>query len=183
MSNSVVQLAPDGTGKSIDAEQVSVASLDVQRQRIQVAGAADVEIARVAASSPAASDHGLVTRPILAATQGGATPFKRISTADVNSANIKASAGQVYAIYATNVNAAIRYLKVYDKATAPTVGTDAPVFTLGIPGGTTGGVLKVTIPPGVVFATGIGMGLTTGIADADTGAVAASEIAVNIAYR
>ncbi len=183
MSDAVVQLAPDGSGKAIDAEQLTVGASEVHRQRIQITGAADVEVARVTSGVPGASDQGLVVRPVAAMTAGGCTPFKRISTADTNGANVKASAGQVYAILVSSINAAVRYLKLYDKATAPTVGTDVPVLTFPIPGAVTGVVVPITIPPGTVFASGIGIGLTTGVADADTGAVAAGEHVVNLWYK
>lgn len=118
----------------------------------------------------------------IASTTGGCSPFKLISAASTNGTNIKASAGQVYAIHAINLNAAVRYLKLYNKATTPTVGTDTPVMTLAIPAATTGAGFTFSIPVGLAFATGIGIGLTTAAADADTGAVAANEIIVGVAY-
>lgn len=119
-----------------------------------------------------------------ASTSGGATAFKRVSTADTNAAVIKGSAGQLCLASASNVNAAVRYLKLYNKATAPTVGTDVPVFTIAIPGATTGG-LSPTFQPAVCveFATGISMALTTEATDAGSTGVAASEIVVNVGYK
>lgn len=118
-----------------------------------------------------------------ASTAGGATPYYLISANTTNDTNVKASAGQVYAISASNVNAAVRYLKLYNKASAPTVGTDTPVAVFAIPGATTGGVGTLSIDCGIAFATGIGFGTTTGVADNDTGAVAANEIVVNLFYK
>lgn len=115
-----------------------------------------------------------------AATNGGCTPGKLISAATTNATVIKASAGQLYSLQVINLNAATRYLKFYDKASAPTVGTDTPVQTLPIPpNGTTGGGFVLPIPVGMAFSNGIAFALTTGIADSDTGAVAANEIVVN----
>lgn len=120
---------------------------------------------------------------LVAAATGGATPYKLVSAATTNATSVKASAGTVYLITASNVNAAARYLKLYNKASAPTVGTDTPVFTFIIPGNTAGAGTNIPLPAmGVNFSTGIAFALTTGIADADTGAVAASDIAVNLAY-
>ena len=79
-----------------------------------------------------------------------------------------------------DINAAIRYLKFYNKASAPTVGTDVPVITIPIPAGG-----AINIPFGTTghrFATGIALAITTGAADSDTGAVAANEIKVATAY-
>ena len=85
-------------------------------------------------------------------------------------------------MYVTNINASPRYLKLYDKATAPTVGTDTPVNTLLIPGNATGAGGTLNLMPGAFFDLGLWFGLTTVVADADTGAVAADEIVVNMWY-
>lgn len=116
-------------------------------------------------------------------TAGGATPYKLISAATTNATSVKASAGQVYSIIATNVNAAVRYLKLYNKSSAPTVGTDTPVQVYALPGATTGGGFTLSIPVGMEFTTGIAFAITTGVADSDTGAVAANEIVVNLTYK
>ena len=101
------------------------------------------------------------------------------SAATTNATSVKASAGTVYSVTASNINAAIRYLKFYNKASAPTVGTDVPVITIPIPAGG-----AINIPFGTTghrFATALLL-ITTGAADSDTGAVAANEIKVATAY-
>lgn len=105
------------------------------------------------------------------------TGFRHISAATTNATSLKASAGTLYCIFAVNLNAAVRYLKLYNLATAPTVGTSTPVATLPIPSNsTTGGGFTINLGPGFDFSTGIAYALTTGAADSDTGAVAANEI-------
>lgn len=118
-----------------------------------------------------------------ASTTGGATATKLISAASTNATSVKASAGTLYMVSAINLNAAARYLKFYNKASAPTVGTDTPVLTFAIPGNTAGAGFIISVPQGIEFTTGIAFALTTAAADADTGAVAASEIIVNLAYK
>lgn len=114
---------------------------------------------------------------------GGATPSVTISAASTNATSLKASAGTVFGIQVFNTNAAARYLKLYNKASAPTVGTDTPVKVITIPGNTAGAGAVVSLPDhGVAFGTGIAWALTTGAAHTDTGAVALSEIIVNIDY-
>ena len=116
-------------------------------------------------------------------TAGGATPYKLVSGASTNATSVKASAGTVYMITASNVNAAVRYLKLYNKASSPTVGTDTPVFTFAIPGNTAGAGTNIPIPNvGINFSTGIAFALTTEATDAGTTGVAANEIVVNLAY-
>lgn len=117
-------------------------------------------------------------------TANGLSVSRTISAATTNATVAKASAGQVYTIIAHNINAAVRYLKLYNKATAPTVGTDTPAMTLPVPANTAGaGFVLDTGGMGVAFSLGIGYALTTGVADADTGAVAANEIVVNVLYK
>ena len=83
--------------------------------------------------------------------------------------------------YVSNTNAANLYLKFYNTAGTPTVGTDTPVLTCMIP---TGAAANVGLPvEGVHFSLGIGIGATTGAADADTGAPGANDVIVNVGYN
>lgn len=116
-------------------------------------------------------------------TAGGLSMHKTISAASTNATSVKASAGQVYSVQCFNKNAAPRYLKLYNKASAPTVGTDTPVKVLMIPGNTAGAGFVHSWEKGLAFGTGIAFALTTGIDDSDTGAVGASEIAANLDYK
>lgn len=104
------------------------------------------------------------------------TGFRLISAASTNATSLKASAGTLFTLYAVNLNAAVRYVKFYNKASAPTVGTDTPVATFPIPGSTTGAGFAIDLGPGFDFSTGIAYATTTGAADSDTAAVAANEI-------
>ena len=106
------------------------------------------------------------------------TPFRLVSASGTNATNVKSAPGAVGFIWAVNLNAAVRFLKLYNKASAPTVGTDTPIATLPIPASATGAGFSLAIPNGVAFTTGISYAVTTGYADADTGAVAVGEIFV-----
>lgn len=112
-------------------------------------------------------------------SDGCSTYHHAVSAASTNATSVKSSKGQIAYICASNINAAIRYLKLYNKASAPTVGSDTPIMTIALPPSQT-----VSIPMNgtVNFSTGIAYALTTGMADSDTGAVAASEITVNMVY-
>lgn len=120
---------------------------------------------------------------IVPVTSGGLTASKTISAATTNATSVKASAGQLYHLLVSNINAAVRYLKFYNKASAPTVGTDTPIWTIPIPGNTAGAGVNIAIPPGLTFSSGIAFALTTGVADSDTGAVSANEHVVNLGYK
>lgn len=74
----------------------------------------------------------------------------------------------------------MRYLKFYNKASAPNVGTDVPVLVIPIPATSVThanfGIL------GHRFATGIALAITGGIADTDTTAIGASDVKVLTSY-
>ena len=112
------------------------------------------------------------------AADGHSTHGHYISAASTNDTLVLTGARAIGLIVATNTNAAARFLKVYNKATAPTSG-DTPIMTILLPPGQT-----VTITPSNSARVSLGLGfrLTTGIATADTGAVGASEHSVSFAY-
>lgn len=96
-----------------------------------------------------------------------------------NATSAKATAGSLFHVNGVNTTATVTYLKFYDKATAPTVGTDVPVLTLALP------ALAVFSydMQGFVFATGIAYGLTTSAADNGTTAPAlAAILGLNVVY-
>jgi hypothetical protein len=110
-------------------------------------------------------------------------PFRLISDASTNSTSVKSSAGTITTIVAVNINeTTVSYLKIYDKATAPTVGTDIPVMTIPIPTNIQGAGIVIPIPNGVTFSNGIAIAITEGVADSDTTAVVANEVVVNLTY-
>lgn len=114
-----------------------------------------------------------------AATTGGTLTSKIISAATTNATVVKASAGQVYGIQLSNSGATWAFVKLYNKATAPTVGTDATIEVIGIP---PGGRCEINRPIGMPFAAGIGLAITAGFADTDTAAVAAGQVVGSIHY-
>lgn len=116
-----------------------------------------------------------------ATAQDNWTPSFLLSTATTNGTVIKASAGALGFIYAVNLNAAVRYLKLYNSTTV-TVGTTTQLAALPIPASATGAGFMLPIPGGLAFSTGICIGLTTGSASSDTGSVAAGEIFILIGY-
>lgn len=108
------------------------------------------------------------------------TPYKLNSAASTNATSVSATADTLlYGYYISNTNSSVCYVKFYNKASAPTVGTDTPVLVLAIPGS---GAANVSFPAGVNFTTGLAFATTTGAGDADTGAVAANEVIVNLVY-
>ena len=113
---------------------------------------------------------------------GTGAEFVSAAAANQDSTVVKASAGVLYALLVTNTNAAVRYLKLYNKATGPT-SADTPLFRVAVPGNTAGAGVIVPIPEcGIDFSAGISLRATTGIANADMNAVAANEIVATLLY-
>jgi hypothetical protein len=113
-------------------------------------------------------------------TTGGATSFTLVSAATTNATLVKNAAGTLLMLVATNSTASVAFLKLYNKASAPTVGTDVPVLTFMLPAN---GGITVPIPAvGIAFATGIGFAVTGAATTADTTAVALNQIQINGAY-
>jgi len=146
-------VAPAVAGGAIDVNSVSSSSNKL---------IGDVAV------SPRATSAGLATVARLAS-----------AAATTNAASVKTSAGRLYKLRGYNASTSARYLKLYNKASAPTVGTDVPIVTLP---------LKPSdifdfdlIPIGEYFSTGIAYALTTGAADTDTGALTAADV-VGLAF-
>jgi hypothetical protein len=103
---------------------------------------------------------------------------KRIasSAASGNPDFLKASAGNLMMFWGQN-GAAITYLQIYNKASAPTIGTDTPVLTYPIAALER---FSLMLPRGgYYFSTGVAYAFTTDAAGT-TGASAAAVIACNI---
>lgn len=97
------------------------------------------------------------------------------AAASVNATSAKGSAGNVFKVFGNNAKASIIYVKIYNKATAPTVGTDTPVLTIPIAASSRfdidlGGAI------GFYLGTGIAYGFTTDAADNGTTALLAADI-------
>jgi hypothetical protein len=135
--------------------------------------------ATMANSAPVviASDQSAVkVTPGVSATANGATPSRINAAASTNATSLKASAGQIYSIDVYNPAAYTVFLKLYNKASAPTVGTDTPVMTIPVAAG--GGYSK-TWPMGFPFSTGIAYAITKLQADSDTTVVVAGDLTGN----
>lgn len=96
----------------------------------------------------------------------------------VTKLNLKTSAGRVKAFRVTNVNAAVRYFQIHDKATAP-AGTNVPVFWAVLPAGTAAIPSVTTIDQnllqeyGIRCTTGVGWAISTTAATFTDSATAA----------
>lgn len=110
----------------------------------------------------------------------GSTPLHIVSAATTNATSVKASAGKLTKIYAINTSAtADRFVKVYNKATAPVVGTDVPVKTIKV---TAASVADINLPSTSLTA-GIAIAITGAVGDADATAIGAGDVILDIDYQ
>lgn len=138
-----------------------------------------IPAAQVSGTQPVS---GTVTATVTGGTVVGTAPTSSDvnSAATTNATSVKASAGTVYSIACFNAGAAAAYVKFYNKASAPTVGTDVPKFVLAVPAASH--VVVEFAVQGNRFGTGIGLAITGGAADSDTTAVAAAQVKVSTQY-
>jgi hypothetical protein len=134
-------------------------------------------------NSPSITTVSTVTAVTTAGTPTAPTNYFLNSAASTNGALIITGTTGVQAIFATNNLTTPAYLKLYNKATAPTVGTDVPEMTILIPAAVGTVLGQVTVPigfSGFRFPLGLGIAVTGGFAVADTTAVGAGQVAVKI---
>ncbi len=114
---------------------------------------------------------------------GGLNDFHLVSAATNNATNIKNAGGKVYGYDIYNTNAAVRYVKLYNKATAPAPATDNALLirTIGIP---PSGKAVLHIAAGLAgFTNGIGLATTTGSSDTDNTSVGAGDLIIEIDWK
>jgi hypothetical protein len=91
---------------------------------------------------------------------------KFISGAGLNATAVKGSPAKLTILNIVNGAATLRYFKIYNKASAPTVGTDIPLITITLPNGSSSFTLPAFI--GIDFSVGLSFACTLGVADDDT---------------
>lgn len=127
-----------------------------------------------------------VSSSAAASATGGASTTGNIAANNTTAVVVKASAGTLYGAQLYGIGSAPAYLKIYD-ATSATCGSGTPVKRLMIPANSTaanGAGSNVSFGDvGVAFSTGITYCVTTGIADNDNTAPAASTFLVNLDWK
>jgi hypothetical protein len=163
-------------------------STSIGKARDGAAGGTDTVVPTAAirrdiptAVTPAAGDYETpqlsAKGALWVAMQGAPSSSHTVCAATNNATNSKGSAGILHDISASNINAAFRYLKIYDKATAPTIGTDTPKRVVPLPPNSS---IQQTVD--LECTAGIGWGLVTGIANSDNTAPAANENIVGLSW-
>lgn len=92
---------------------------------------------------------------------------KFISATTTNATAVSNAPAKMTILHLVNTGDGVRFFKLYNKASAPTVGTDVPLLTVGIPAVSSS---SFTLPAlvGIDFSIGISFAITLGAADNDT---------------
>jgi hypothetical protein len=113
---------------------------------------------------------------------GPGLSHKLQSAATTNLTLVKAGGVKLTGGFLRNRAAAEKYVKLYDKASAPVPASDTPLITIGLPAGAYIGVGDLMGAYGMKFVNGLAYSITGAYANADTTAVAAADVDVNFVY-
>jgi hypothetical protein len=169
--------------------------VDNYEQRVQISSGEGDNLAAKAVPVNIAGGTGNVNAALVAGTQfvgsvalqpattnGPTTSHKLTAAASTNATSVKATGGMLSGGYVRNRSASEKYFKLYNKASAPVVGTDVPVMTIGIPANDRIALGDLLGSYGFRFSAGIAYALTGAFADADTTALTAGDVDVNLIY-
>jgi hypothetical protein len=154
--------------------------VDGQELRVEVASGRGDASAQKSIAAQVVNTPTVV--PVPSAGQGASTTHKLISAATTNATSVKASQGVISGGSLTNTNAATRYFKLYNKASAPTVGTDTPTFTITLIPNVPVNLGDFVGACGYRMSTGVAYAITGGQADNDATAIGAGDVVVNLLY-
>lgn len=145
---------------------------------VSIQGTATVTFTQPAlvAGTALVGDVGVQYRTTASGLATATTHF--VAAGSTNATLVKSTAGKVYGWFFANTTATWRYVKLHNQATAPTAGTGV-VRTIGVP---PNGVASFFSEGGITFATGIGLTMVTGAADADATAVTANDLVGELFY-
>lgn len=132
-------------------------------------------------TSPVNGNVGIV--PV---TSGGLSVKNHLVLNNITAVTVDASPGQLYGIEAFNNGVTIAYIKMYDAAQGSVTcgGTLTPKSTHMIPAPAIGGGGFISMNMGgVAYSTAITACITTGFANNDTAAPAASTYMINFLYK
>tara|TARA_R110000787_G_scaffold84374_5_gene180895 strand:+ start:1560 stop:2435 length:876 start_codon:yes stop_codon:yes gene_type:complete len=101
-------------------------------------------------------------------SSGTAPTYKKfISATTTNATAVSNAPANMSILHLVNTGDGVRFFKLYNKASAPVVGTDVPLITVGIPP-VSNSSFALPALVGIDFSIGISFAITLGAADSDT---------------
>ena len=101
------------------------------------------------------------------------------SAATTNANLIQAGTTRLNGFNLNNASAAAKFVRFYNKATAPVPGTDTPVLVVSVPASST---FNAAPTEGYVFPLGLGISITGAAPVLDSTAVAAGDVQALVSY-
>lgn len=102
------------------------------------------------------------------------------SAATVNATLFRAGATRLVGYNIINTGAAARYVKLYNRSSAPS-NADTPILTIQVPAGAD--VEELLGDAGIRFEAGLGYRIVAGVADADNTAIGAGEVLMQLIWE
>ncbi len=166
-----------------EADGIWIQNTDVAPNAVTiVTGMASLNSTRVIIDSSTALTTTILGTAAVSSVQLDAlvkSVYALSSLATNNAALIASGVRRVHSLTMFNASAGIKYVRLYDKATAPTVGTDVAFRVYAIPAGLS---LTVAFPGGDQFALGLGIAITGAAPYNDNTAVAANDVQLALVY-
>lgn len=129
---------------------------------------------------PQSSVPSSPTNTVIASTTTSASVLYIVnSAASTNAASIKSTGANLYGISAMNASAATKYVRFYNKTSAPTVGTDTPIMVVAIPATAS---KEIEYVPALRVGSGLAVAITGGAAALDATAVASGDVQLLVSY-
>jgi hypothetical protein len=133
------------------------------------------------------ASSGLVGLVAWSSAQGsgqGVTAVNYVSSSSASVTNVKTSAATFFGFYAFNTTQSMRFLKIYNSTSAPTIGsTTLQVGNYGIPYSTGGAGAQHTVQPfGIYLSAGLAFTIVSGVESTSTGSGGASDIGLTLYY-
>lgn len=105
--------------------------------------------------------------------------YKVDALGSTNGVLIQSGPCSVATIFANNASASARFVRLYDKATAPSVGTDIPVAVVTLPASSS---KEIPLKYELEFVLGLGVSITGAAPYNDGTAVTAHDVQLFIVY-
>lgn len=128
------------------------------------------------------SDGSVLITPIGSSSAGGLSTSYLSAVASTNATLVKSSPGKVYKIRAFNNGTSPVFLKMYNKASSPSVGSDTVFDKFEILAGSAGAGFIDDINLGQTYSIGIAFAITASFADSDATSIGAGLVSVTILY-
>jgi hypothetical protein len=191
VSNNSIKVQPSATGTNLQTFENTVGAVAVDAEAVVLVRSSDNTEIGTAAQPVRVDPVGTTAQPVtqsgapwsvtvVPGTSGGTSDYHAVAAGSTNLATVKASAGQLFGWNIFNNAAYPIYVKLFNKASNPLLGTDVPVRTIGIQAGTETTFFNSL---GMVFSLGIAVAITKLIADADATAVLANDGVIDLDFK